>query len=334
MPVNLSAGRPGAFVVAGSAIALLLATAATAYRAGPAGLNSRASASPHVAVFGRQATARAPLAPAPAADPVLIGAGDICVTRIIGSAVATAKIVERYPSAQVFTLGDNSNEKGTTTQYRGCYARAWGQFLGRTRAVIGNHDCTFAFCAAYYQYFGAAAGPAFKGYYSYDLPNDWHVVVLNSQGEQVGGTGSGSPEESWLRADLAANKGKHLIAMWHIPVFATGQPRHTDYLAFWNDLYAAHADLILNGHDHVYERFALQAPSGKADRKGIREIVVGTGGAFPQTFGRTIAANSQVRHTGTFGVLQLTLHPHSYSWRFIPIAGGTFTDSGTQATHT
>jgi 3',5'-cyclic AMP phosphodiesterase CpdA len=187
-------------------------------------------------------------------------------------------------------------------------------------------------CAPYYAYFGASAGPAGKGYYSYNLANNWHVIVLNSQGTQVGGTGVGSPQEKWLKADLAANKGKHIVAMWHIPVFTSGLLSRSAYDVWWQDLYAAHADLVLDGHDHLYERFALQSPAGKADPNGIREFIVGTGGAPPQTFGKT-RANSQVRSAGTFGVLQLTLGLHSYSWKFIPIAGKTFTDSGTQATH-
>ncbi len=265
-------------------------------------------------------------------DPVLIGAGDICVTSIIGNAAATARLIEARPGARVFTLGDNSNETGTASQYTSCYAKTWGAFLDRTRATIGNHDCMTAGCAPYYAYFGSAAGPAGKGYYSYDLANNWHVIVLNTQGLEVGGTGAGSPQETWLRADLAASAGKHIIAMWHIPVFTSGLLSRSAYDIWWQDLYAAHADLILDGHDHLYERFALQSPAGKADPKGIREFIVGTGGAPPQVFGAT-AANSEVRHAGTFGVLELTLHAHSYSWRFLPAAGGTFTDSGTQATH-
>jgi hypothetical protein len=277
-------------------------------------------------------TATPATTPTSGGDPVLIGAGDICVTSIIGNAGATAKLIEALPTAGVFTLGDNSNETGTASQYTSCYAKTWGAFLNRTRATIGNHDCLTSGCVPYYAYFGAAAGPAGQGYYSYDLANNWHVIVLNSQGTEVGGTGAGSPQETWLRADLAANPGKHIIAMWHIPVFTSGLLSRTAYTVWWQDLYAAHADLILDGHDHLYERFALQSPVGKADPAGIREFIVGTGGASPDPFGTT-AANSQVRNTGTFGVLQLTLHAHSYDWQFIPIAGSTFTDSGAQATH-
>src|ERR1035437_3426507 len=270
--------------------------------------------------------------PASGGDPILIGAGDICVASIIGNAGATAKLIEARPADGVFTLGDNSNETGTASQPPGCSAKTWGAFLNRTRTPVGNHDCMPSGCPPYSASFGAAAGPASKGYYSYELANNWHVIVLNSQGTEVGETGAGSPQETWLRADLAANAGKHIIAMWHIPVFTSGLLSRSAYTVWWQDLYAAGADLVLDGHDHLYERFALQSPAGKADPAGIREFIVGTGGGAPQAV-RTTAANSQVRNTGTFGVLQLTLHAHSYDWQFIPIAGSTFTDSGTQTTH-
>lgn len=271
--------------------------------------------------------------PPAAGSPRLIGAGDICITSIMANAAATAKLVEARPSDVVYTLGDNSNEAGTLSEYTGCYGKTWGAFLNRTHATIGNHDCGTSNCGPYYQYFGADAGPAGKGYYSYDLANNWHVIVLNSQGSQVGGVGVGSPQETWLRADLAANAGKHIIAMWHIPVFTSGQLSRNAYLPFWQDLYNAHADIIMSGHDHLYERTALMNASGKADPNGIRQFTVGTGGASPQPFGSTVLSTSQVRQTGTFGVLELTLGAHSYSWQFIPVAGKTFTDSGTQATH-
>jgi hypothetical protein len=272
--------------------------------------------------------------PPAAGSPVLIGAGDICITSVIQNARATAALITARPSDIVYTLGDNSNESGTASQYANCYAPTWGVFLNRTHATVGNHDYMTSGAAPYYAYFGAAAGPAGKGYYSYNLANNWHVIVLNAMCSEVGGCGSGSPQETFLRNDLAANAGKHILAMWHIPRFSSGSA-HGDnptYTVWWQDLYDAHADIVLDGHDHDYERFALQNPNGVADPNGIREFVVGTGGAGQRAFG-SIDANSQVRSTGTFGVLQLTLGLHSYSWQFIPVAGKTFTDSGTQATH-
>ncbi len=267
-------------------------------------------------------------------SPVLIGAGDICITSVIAHANATADIISANPNAAVFTAGDNSNESGTASEYANCVAKTWGIFRARIRPVPGNHDYLTSGAGPYYAYFGAAAGPAGKGYYSYNLANNWHVVALNAMCSSVGGCQAGSPEETFLRKDLAANAGKHVIAIWHIPSFSSGREHgnNASYLAWWQDLYAAHADIVIDGHDHDYERFGLQSPAGKADPNGIREFVVGTGGAGQRPFG-TIRANSQVRSTGTFGVLKLTLGAHSYSWRFIPITGGTFTDSGTQATH-
>ena len=263
----------------------------------------------------------------------LIGAGDICVGYAIKNARSTANLIDTKPNAQVFTLGDDSNEEGTELQYSRCYADTWGRLLYRTRAVVGNHDLKTAAGAAYYDYFGAAAGPAGLGYYSYDLADNWHVIVLNSECLTIGGCGVGSPEETFLRRDLAANPGRHVIAMWHRPFFSSGLAGdNADFVAWWNDLYAAHAEIVLNGHDHDYERFSEQSPYGLASPDGIREFVVGTGGATPRSF-HVLKPNSEKRIEGKFGVLFLTLNPHSYSWRFIPVVGRLALDSGTQSTH-
>ncbi len=303
-------------------------------------LGATSSASP-TATATSTATATATPRGTPTASPtsggsdaVLIGAGDICITSNIANANATAALITARPSAVVFTAGDNSNETGTTANYTNCVAKTWGAFKTRIHPVPGNHDYMTSGASPYYAYFGAAAGTTGKGYYSYNLANNWHVISLNAMCSDVGGCGVGSAQETFLRTDLAANAGKHIIAVWHIPAFSSGGAHGNNpaYRAWWDDLYAAHADLVLNGHDHDYERFALQSPSGAADANGIREFVVGTGGAGQRAMG-TIRANSQIRSTGTFGVLQLTLHANSYTWQFLPVAGQTFTDSGTQATH-
>ena len=272
--------------------------------------------------------------PPAAGSPVLIGAADICVTGSITDAQATAALIVARPNDIVFTAGDNSNETGSFSQYAGCVDKTWGVFKSRIHPVPGNHDYMTSGAVPYFAYFGAAAGRAGKGWYSYDLGNDWHVVALNAMCSEVGGCGTGSPQETFLRADLAANAGKHIVAIWHIPAFSSGSEHgdNSTYAVWWQDLYAAHAEIVLNGHDHDYERFTPQSPSGKADPNGIREFVVGTGGAGQRGFG-TIRANSKVRNSGTFGVLELTLGAHSYSWRFIPVPGSTFTDSCVQATH-
>jgi hypothetical protein len=286
-------------------------------------------ASPATATASASPTAM----PAPPGSAVLVGAGDICQVFAIANALHTATLVEALPSAGVFTLGDNSNDSGTAEQYATCYGSTWGAFKSRTRPTAGNHDYLTSAGAPYYAYFGSAAGPAGKGYYSYDLAANWHVIVLNAICAQVGGCGSGSAQESWLRADLAANPDKHVIAMWHIPRFSSGlHGGSTDYQVWWQDLYDAHAEIVLNGHDHEYERFAPQSPTGVADRSGMREFVVGTGGAALAPF-LIVKANSEVRRSGTCGVLKLTLTEHSYAWQFMPVAGSSFTDSGETATH-
>jgi hypothetical protein len=269
-----------------------------------------------------------------AATATLIGAGDICVTSRIADASATANLIAGEPDAHVFTLGDNSNETGTAAQYADCYGATWGSFLDRTSASAGNHDYYANGAASYFAYFGKAAGPSGTGWYSYDL-GGWHIVVLNAECDYVGGCGPGSPQDRWLVADLAAHPATCTLAYWHQPRFSSGAPgQATDvaYQWFWEDLYAFHADVVLNGHAHDYERFAPQTPSGKASPAGIREFVVGTGGAGQIPLG-TAEPNSEVRHSGTLGVLKLTLRASSYDWQFIPVAADGFTDAGSGTCH-
>jgi len=272
--------------------------------------------------------------PPPDGDPKIIGAGDICIQSRLSSAQKTAALIRARPADAVFTLGDNSNGSGTAAQYTDCYGASWGVFLDRTQAALGNHDAMTSDGAPYFAYFGTHAGPAGLGYYSYDLPNNWHVIVLNSICWDVpGGCSSGSPQETWLKDDLAAHPGMHIIAMWHVPSFSSGSTHgnSSSYRAWWNDLHSAGADIVLNGHDHDYERFAQQNATGAADPSGIREFVVGTGGAGTRSWG-TIRANSEARSLD-LGVLELTLRSNSYSWQFIS-SNGSFADSGTTATNT
>lgn len=266
------------------------------------------------------------------ADPVLVGAGDIASCAQTGDA-ATAALLGQV-GGSVFTLGDNAYETGSPADYAGCYGPTWGRFKSRTHPAPGNHDYyTSPVAAGYFGYFGAQAGPRGKGYYSYDV-GAWHVVVLNSECASVGGCGTGSPEERWLRADLAAHPATCTLAYWHTPRFSSGAlyGDDTGYQRFWQALYDAGADVVMNGHEHVYERFGPQTPSGAADPGfGIRQFTVGTGGEGHYAF-RKPRPNSQVRNNTTFGVLALTLHPTGYSWRFVP-AGGAFTDQGTASCH-
>jgi hypothetical protein len=242
----------------------------------------------------------------------------------------------------VLTLGDHQYSDGEYREFvaPGTYDATWGRVKALTRPAIGNHEYHTPRAVGYCSYFGIAArcnrtrNAVRSGYYSFNV-GAWHLISLNSNCSHAGGCGIGSPQETWLRRDLAANaRRKCVLAYWHHPRFSSG--RHTGeprYAAWWRALYAARADVVLNGHDHVYERFARMAPSGAADpARGIREFIVGTGGKSHTGFA-DVHANSEVRDNKTFGVLKLTLRPASYSWKFLPEAGRRFTDSGTTACH-
>ena len=186
--------------------------------------------------------------------------------------------------------------------------------------------------AGYFNYFGSAAGQPGQGYYSFDI-GTWHIIALNSNCGDAGGCSATSPQGVWLANDLKTHTNFCTLAFWHIPLFSSGGRANNNSKAFWQLLYDNNADLILSAHDHIYERFAPQTPSGTLDTtRGIREFIVGTGGANHTSI-VSVAANSEVRNADTFGVLELTLHPTSYDWQFVPEAGKTFTDSGSTACH-
>jgi hypothetical protein len=266
-----------------------------------------------------------------------VGAGDIASCKAIEGAQATAKLIEQIPGT-VFAAGDLAYEDGSTSEFQNCYGATWGRFKDRTRPTLGNHEYADPRASAYFRYWGALAGPAGKGYYSYDL-GVWHIVALNTNCEapDLGGCGAGSPQEVWLRQDLSEHPNACIIAYGHHALFSSGifkkHAIHPELKQLWRDLYAAHADLMLVGHEHSYERFALQDPDGRSDPEhGIREIVVGTGGRSHDPLGFAIA-NSEVRDADTFGVLKLTLSPHGYAWEFIPEQSKTFRDSGVGVCH-
>src|SRR5215211_6899176 len=262
------------------------------------------------------ASATPAAAPSPE-DPVVTAAGDIAGSATDG--VPTADLIKAIDPTAVLTLGDNAYEDGTLQQYNDYYDPSWGAFKSKTYPIPGNHDYHTPGGADYFTYFGARAQAE---YYSYDL-GSWHLIALNGELPHS----AGSPQEVWLKGDLAANAGKCTLAYWHEPRFtsATVHSNDTSFDPFWEDLYAARADVVLNGHNHNYERFARQNPQGQADPAGMREFVVGTGGESHYGFGGP-EPNSEVRNGDTFGVLKLTLHPDSYDFEFAPVAGQTFTD--------
>ena len=268
----------------------------------------------------------------PPGDPVLVGAGDIAdCSRTQDS--KTEALLAAIPGT-VFAAGDLSYPNGTAAEFANCYGPTWGLEKARTRPVIGNHEYNTSGAAPYFAYWGAAAGDPSKGYYSYDI-GAWHAVVLNSNCSKVGGCGAGSAQEKWLKADLAASSAACTIAFWHHARFSSSRTSPDGLtLALWQDLYAAGAEIAVSGHYHNYERFAPQTPTGVADPvTGIRQFVVGTGGTGLGGFKSTIMANSQVHDRSTYGVLKLTLHATSYDFEFVPIAGQTFTDTGSGTCH-
>jgi len=270
------------------------------------------------------AVAQIVVTPAP---PVLVGAGDIAGCSWDDDSV-TAHLLDSIPGV-VFTAGDDAYPNGTAADFSGCYDPTWGRHKARTRPSLGNHDYRSGAGAAYFAYFGPVAGDAGLGYYSYDFAA-WHIISLNSNVAMT----PGSAEETWLRADLAAHPVRCTLAYWHHPLFSSGLHGNDPGIApLWQALYDANADVVVNGHDHTYERFAPQSPTGVLDTvRGIREFVVGTGGASFYQF-PTLRANSEIRNNTTHGVIKLTLHSDTFDWEFVPVAGGAFRDSGSGRCH-
>jgi hypothetical protein len=267
----------------------------------------------------------------------LVGAGDIAWCGDLSGAKATAKIIQGIAHAAVFAAGDLAYERGTDEEFR-CYDRTWGKFRDRTYPAPGNHEYNGSEAVGYFHYWGKQAGEPEKGYYSFNL-GSWHIVVLNTNcySKELGGCAQGSPQETWLRNDLSEHPTACILAFGHHALFSSGlNPRHAihpELRPLWQDLYDAHADLVLAGHEHSYERFAPQSPDGRANAEnGIREIVAGTGGKdhTPLGFARE---NSEVRNANTFGVLKLTLSSGKYAWQFIPVPGGDFKDAGSGTCH-
>ncbi len=294
---------------------------------------------------------------AAAGDPVIAAAGDIACdpsNSVFNGGLGNANSCrQKYTSdllvnlantglAGVLDLGDNQYYCGGYQAYLQAYDPTWGRLKSITHPSVGNHeyltsggtDCTTsnAGAAGYFQYFGAAAGAVGQGYYSFDI-GTWHLIALNSNCGDAGGCGTSSAQYKWLQADLASHTNFCTLAYWHIPLYSSGGRANANSKPFWNLLYANNADLILTGHDHTYERFAPQDPNGNLDLvRGIPEFVVGTGGANHTSL-VSIAPNSIVQNTNTFGVLSLTLHPTGFDWQFVPEAGKTFTDSGSASCH-
>jgi len=295
--------------------------------------------------------ALASAAPAQAADPVIAAAGDIACdpasSSFKGGFGSGRSCRQRYVSdllvgaglSAVLALGDVQYACGSLGAFMQSYDRSWGRVKAITRPAVGNHehltsggtgcDASNTGAAGYYNYFGAAAGPRGKGYYSYDI-GSWHLIALNTNCTAAGGCGASSPQGRWLAADLAANRRTCTLAYWHIPLYSSGGRAYPNSKSFWQQLHAAGADVVLSAHDHIYERFAPQdADARRDDRRGITQFSVGTGGANHTTLPQ-FAVNSIVRDMTSFGVLKMALHPTGYTWQFVPEAGAQFRDWGSR----
>ncbi len=263
---------------------------------------------------------------------VFVGAGDIssCSTN---NDEKTAELLDSIPGT-VYNIGDDAYNDGTASEFSNCYDPTWGRSKSRTHPVPGNHEYNSSGAAPYFAYFGAAAGTAGQGWYSFNL-GAWHIIALNSNIS----TSAGSAQDTWLKADLAAHPNQCTLAYYHHPLYSstggtgTGGTTYSSVRQFVNDLYAAHADLILNGHRHFYERLAPMNPSGGYDStNGVRELIAGTGGIGGGSETNLFPLH-EAGNGSTFGVLKLWLYDDSYAWKFVPIAGQTYTDSGTTPCH-
>lgn len=257
----------------------------------------------------------------------ILAAGDISKCSLEGDE-ETARLLDAEEGI-VLALGDNVYERGTLEEFNSCYHPTWGRHRDRTRPVPGNHEYETQGAAGYFAYFGERAGDPGRGYYSFDV-GAWHIIALNSNIDMR----AGSAQERWLRNDLAATTRACTLAYWHHPLFSSGPLAAAATKPLFQALYDAGADLVLTAHEHNYERFAPQTPEGQHDgARGIRQITVGTGGAGTHGFGPTPAPNSEIRYRDDYGILKLTLHADRYEWRFISVAGATFTDSGSGSCH-
>lgn len=258
----------------------------------------------------------------PEGSVTFVGAGDISSCDNNNDEL-TAQLLESIPGT-VFTVGDNAYDSGTLSQFMNCYDPTWGRYKDRIKPVPGNHEYLTSGASGYFQYFNNI-----PSYYAYNL-GSWRIYALNSEID----VSASSEQVKWLRADLSANPSQCVLVYWHRPRWSSGDHHGSDetYQTLWQILYEAGAEVILNGHEHNYERFAPMNAAGQADPLGLREFVVGTGGKNHYSFG-TILPNSEVQDDTSFGVLKLTLRPTGYDWQFIPAAGSTFTDSGSTDCH-
>ena len=285
-------------------------------------------------------------------DPVVAAAGDIACDPASPNFNAgagfpgvcrqklTSDLLLRMDLAGILVPGDLQYETGKLAAFAQSFHPTWGRLRPLIRPVPGNHEYGDPGAGGYFDYFNGPgrqngqAGSRGAGYYSFDI-GTWHVIALNSECEQVGGCQANSPQVRWLRADLAAHPATCTLAFFHGPRFTSGRygDQSERVRPFWDALYEAGADLVLSGHEHFYERFGPQTPTGVADTaRGLRQLTVGMGGKSRHGF-VTVAANSEVRDNRTLGVLELALREGTYDWRLVRAPTGSTADAGTGACH-
>jgi 3',5'-cyclic AMP phosphodiesterase CpdA len=237
----------------------------------------------------------------------------------------TAALVERFPGT-LLLAGDIAYMHGTLQNFRECFEPFYGRFRDRWHPVPGNHEYETTFAEGYRQFFGPAATPNGRTFYSVRL-GDWLVLMLDSSVS----TRIGSEQYEFVRATIRATRPPCTMAVWHHPLFSSGPNGPNAFMReMWSLLYDADADVVIAGHDHLYERFGKQDVDGRSDARGLRQFIVGTGGAALYEFQRQ-EANSQTRFR-VHGVLRLTLMPTSYQWTFVD-GGGQPLDSGADGCH-
>ncbi len=262
----------------------------------------------------------------------VLAVGDIADCDVRTDEAVARLIAERR--GKILTLGDTAYPSGAPEDFSKCFDPKWGPLVPRMFPSVGNHEYQTDGAAGYFDYFkarGRPVGNRDEGWRAFDLGTSWRAIVLNSNCDQVGGCTAESPQGKWLAAELEANGDRNVLAYWHAPRYSSGDHGSSrDYKPFFRMLWEARADLVLNGHDHDYERFAPQNAAGDYRVNGVQEFVVGTGGRGLYAFEDPRLPNTRVRNDKTHGVLKLRLRPDGYAWRFLPAAGGTFTDSGSR----
>lgn len=270
----------------------------------------------------------APGARAASAAPMIVAAGDIACEDVPCPAQrATARLIRRIDPRAVLTLGDNQYDRGALSEFRASYDGNWGRLKARIYPSPGNHEYRTARAAGYFAYFGRRARPGNDGTYSFDL-GEWHIVSVNSGRERI------RPSQlRWILRDLRRDGHRCELAYWHHPRWSSGRGHRSDpaMAGLWRVMYRAGVDVVLNAHAHSYERFAPLGPTGRRSTFGVREFVVGTGGAPLARHGAPVRG-SERRIDDRWGVLQLFLRTGGYGWQFRAVGAGTL-DRGSDPCH-